>query len=231
MKALKIGIIAVVAIIAVTLITLRITGLEPQYLDLNQLRAHHMIARPGLWLKGQLVTVPVTDWSFVNDVKDPGRSLNTILVETRTPYLIPHSVRVVPHVRNGQLFIQSHQDRMDRKFPYDKAWTADVARDPRVRIKIGGNCTARLSSWSRIAPRRSGFWAETRKRIRKLPTGPSTSLDMTTSSAFSSGIFPNMPAINPCRVPRALSPRPVPERKPSQTQLYRFSASWRAVDL
>ena len=119
MKALKIGIIAVVAIIAVTLITLRITGLEPQYLDLNQLRAHHMIARPGLWLKGQLVTVPVTDWSFVNDVKDPGRSLNTILVETRTPYLIPHSVRVVPHVRNGQLFIQSHQDRMDRKFPYE----------------------------------------------------------------------------------------------------------------
>src|SRR6516162_6476380 len=74
MKALKIGIIAVVAIIAVTLITLRITGLEPQYLDLNQLRAHHMIARPGLWLKGQLVTVPVTDWSFVNDVKDPGQS-------------------------------------------------------------------------------------------------------------------------------------------------------------
>ena len=138
MKALKIGIIAVVAIIAVTLITLRITGLEPQYLDLNQLRAHHMIARPGLWLKGQLVTAPVTDWSFVNDVKDPGQSLNTILVETRTPYLIPHSVRVVPHVRNGQLFIQSHQDRMDRKFPYDKAWTADIARDPRVRIKIGG---------------------------------------------------------------------------------------------
>lgn len=138
MKALKIGIIAVVAIVAVALITLRITGLEPEYLDLNQLRAHHMIARPGLWLKGQLVTAPVTDWSFVNDVKHPGQSLNTILVETRTPYLIPHSVRVMPEVRNGQLFVRSHQDRMDRKFPYDKAWTADVARDPRVRIKIGG---------------------------------------------------------------------------------------------
>ena len=138
MKALKIGIIAVVAIVAVALITLRITGLEPEYLDLGQLRAHHMIARPGLWLKGQLVTAPVTDWSFVNDVKHPGQSLNTILVETQTPYLIPHSVRVMPEVRNGQLFVRSHQDRMDRKFPYDKAWTADVARDPRVRIKIGG---------------------------------------------------------------------------------------------
>ena len=138
MKALKIGIIAVVAIVAVALITLRITGLEPEYLDLNQLRAHHMIARPGLWLKGPLVTAPVTDWSFVSDVKHPGQSLNTILMETQTPYLIPHSVRVMPEVRNGQLFVRSHQDRMDRKFPYDKAWTADVSRDPRVRLKIGG---------------------------------------------------------------------------------------------
>jgi hypothetical protein len=138
MKIVKYGVIAVVAIVAVTLITLRFTGLEPEYLDLNQLRAHHMIARPGLWLKGQLVTAPVTDWSFVNDQKHPGESINTILVETRTPYLIPHSVRVMPDVRDGQFFIRSHQSRMDVKFPYDKAWTADVARDPRVRIKIGG---------------------------------------------------------------------------------------------
>jgi hypothetical protein len=35
------------------------------------------------------------------------------------------------------LYIRSHQDRMDVQFPYDKSWTADVARDPRVRIKIG----------------------------------------------------------------------------------------------
>jgi hypothetical protein len=137
MKALKIGIVVVAAIVAVTLFTLRITGLEPEYLDLNQLHAHHMIARPGLWLKGQLVTTPVTDWSFVSQVKHPGETLNTILVETRTPYFIPHSVRVMPVVRDGQLYVRSHQDRMDVQFPYDKAWTADVARDPRVRIKIG----------------------------------------------------------------------------------------------
>jgi hypothetical protein len=40
-------------------------------------------------------------------------------------------------VRNGQLFIRSHQDRMDVQFPNDKSWTSNVARDPRVRIKIG----------------------------------------------------------------------------------------------
>jgi hypothetical protein len=137
MKILKVGIVVIVGILAVALLTLRITGLEPEYLDLNQLRAHHMIARPGLWLKGEVVTTPVTDWSFVDQVPHPGRSINTVLVETRTPYFIPHSVRTMPFVRNGVLYIRSHQDRMDKQFPYDKSWTADVARDPRVRIKIG----------------------------------------------------------------------------------------------
>lgn len=137
MKKLKVGAILVLIIFGVTLVTLHSTGLEPEYLDLTQLRAHHMIARPGLWLKGEVVTAPVTDWSFVNDVPHPGRSINTVLVETRTPYFIPHSVRTMPFVRNGVLYIRSHQDRMDVAFPHDKSWTANVARDPRVRIKIG----------------------------------------------------------------------------------------------
>jgi hypothetical protein len=137
MKILKVGIVLIVVILTLTLLTLRVTGLEPQYLDLNDLRAHHMIARPGLWLKGEVVTTPVTDWSFVDKVEHPGRSINTVLVETRTPYFIPHSVRTMPFVRNGVLYIRSHQDRMDVQFPNDKSWTSNVARDPRVRIKIG----------------------------------------------------------------------------------------------
>src|SRR5271154_1059267 len=111
MRILKVGIGLVIVILILALLTLRVTGLEPQYLDLNELRAHHMIARPGLWLKGQVVTTPVTDWSFVDTVEHPGRSLNTVLIETRTPYFIPHSVRTIPSVRNGQLYIRSHQDR------------------------------------------------------------------------------------------------------------------------
>src|SRR6202051_3809335 len=137
MKILKAGIVISVVILALTVSTLRVTGLEPQYLDLNDLRAHHMIARPGLWLKGEVVTTPVTDWLFVDKVEHSGRSLNPVLVETRTPYFIPHSVRTIPTVRNGQLYIRSHQDRMDVQFPNDKSWTSSVARDPRVRIKIG----------------------------------------------------------------------------------------------
>jgi hypothetical protein len=137
MKTLKIVLLLLVGIVAVALVTLRITGLEPEYLDLNQLRAHHMIARPGLWLKGEVVTTPVTDWSLIATVSHPGQSLNTVLIETRTPYFIPHSVRTLPTVRNGQFYVRSHQDRMDVPFPNDKSWTSNVARDPRVRIKIG----------------------------------------------------------------------------------------------
>jgi hypothetical protein len=137
MKKLKVGVVLIVVILALMLLTLRTTGLEPEYLDLDQLHAHHMIARPGLWLKGEVVTTPVTDWSFVDKVPHPGRSLNTVLVETRTPYFIPHSVRTMPFVRNGVLYIRSHQDRMDLQFPHDKSWTSSVVRDPRVRIKIG----------------------------------------------------------------------------------------------
>ena len=137
MKILKLVIVLVVAILALTLLTLRVIGLEPQYLDLTELRAHGRIARPGLWLKGEVVTTPVTDWSFVEKVEHPGQSLNTVLVETRTPYFIAHSVRTVPFLRNGQLYIRSHQHRMDLQFPNDKSWTSNVARDPRVRIKIG----------------------------------------------------------------------------------------------
>src|SRR5271167_4914091 len=115
-KALKVTAIVILIALALALFTLRLTGLEPEYLDLDQLRAHHMIARPGLWLKGEVVTTPVTDWSFVEQVPHPGRSLNTVLIETRTPYFIPHSVRTIPTVRNGELFIRSHQDRMDVPF-------------------------------------------------------------------------------------------------------------------
>lgn len=137
MEKIKAGIVIIVLIVAGALATLRITGLEPEYLDLDQLRAHHMIARPGLWLTGEVVRTPVTDWSFVDKVEHPGRSINTVLVESRTPYFIPHSVRTMPFLRNGVLYIRSHQDRMDLQFPNDKSWTSNVARDPRVRIKIG----------------------------------------------------------------------------------------------
>ena len=44
--------------------------------------------RPGLWLGGDVVLAPVSDWSFSDDHPQ-------IFVETRTEYLLPHSVTTV----------------------------------------------------------------------------------------------------------------------------------------
>lgn len=41
--------------------------------------------RPGLWLSGDAVTAPVTDWSFSDAFQE-------IQLETKTWYLVPHSV-------------------------------------------------------------------------------------------------------------------------------------------
>lgn len=155
-KILKVGGFLLIAILALTLFVLRLTGLEPQDPGWSKLEQQHEIARPGLWVKGELVTTQVTDWSFVRN-SNFGQG-PTIVVETRTPYFIPHSVRTAAIVRNGQLYLPSHQgcsgnldwdacavyngphgvNPIGIPFPKNKFWTSNVVRDPRVRLKING---------------------------------------------------------------------------------------------
>jgi hypothetical protein len=143
-RAVKIGAFVVIAVVALAIFTLRLTGLEPGYIDprSEEFARANRIARPGLWLKGEVVKEPVKDWSFVSDELrgKTGRD-RMIQVETRTPYFIPHSVTIGGDlVRDGKLYIHAHSDpnRMHIPFPRDKAWTRNVARDPRVRLKIAG---------------------------------------------------------------------------------------------
>lgn len=84
---------------------------------------------PGLWLKGDLVTTPVTDWSFTD-------KFETVNVQTRTPYLVPHSVTTYCVSYNGQLYLTSVY-RAGLTYPHGRHWNENVARDPHVRIKIG----------------------------------------------------------------------------------------------
>ena len=83
-KVLQAGGFLLVGVVVLTLLTLRLTGLEPAYLDprSDEFAANNRIARPGLWLAGEVVTTPVTNWDFVNKIDDPIRK-NTIMVETR----------------------------------------------------------------------------------------------------------------------------------------------------
>lgn len=84
--------------------------------------------RPGLGLSGEEVEGPVEDWSFSDEHPE-------IFVETRTWYGIPHSVTTVCAVHDGTLYVPSLF--REGSYPDGKYWTSNVARDPRVRLKIG----------------------------------------------------------------------------------------------
>src|SRR5690242_4284454 len=107
----------IVSCLVVLLVLLSITGLEPRQ------------RTPGLWLKGTLVTTPVADWSFTDQV-------STVEVQTRTWYLIPHSVTTYCVAYHGQLYLDSFY-RPGVEYPHGRSWNENVARDPHVRIKIG----------------------------------------------------------------------------------------------
>jgi len=103
--------------LAGVLATLSVVGLEPHD------------RRPGLWLTGTRVTAPVGDWSFTDRYQ-------TIFVQTRSWYGLPHSVTTVCVAYEGRLYLTSTYPPGGR-FPRDRAWNRNVVRDPRVRLKIG----------------------------------------------------------------------------------------------
>ena len=109
--------VALLVIVVGALVSLRLLGYEPS----DQ--------RPGLWLTGDQVIEPVTDWSFTENHQE-------IFVQTRTPYLIPHSVTTYCAVYDGDLYVFSayYQGGV---FPDERGWNRNVMRDPRVRLKIG----------------------------------------------------------------------------------------------
>jgi len=139
MKPLKIGLLVVGALMAGTLLTLRVTGLEPGHPSAQEYAEAGRSARPGLWLKGEVVREPVTNWDWVDQFGE-AFSEDATSLETRTWYGIPHSVRVLLVPRGDELYLQSSAQtfRLNREFPDGKAWWRNVERDPRVRLKIGG---------------------------------------------------------------------------------------------
>ena len=141
MRALKVSLMVVGTLVVVSLLTLRVTGLEPRYIDPSSpaFVESGRTAWPGLWLKGEVVRDAGTNWDWANDISDPIRK-NSIMLETRTWYGIPHSVTISPTARGDKLYIGgSEQDfRLQKEFPDSKAWWANIVRDPRVRMKIDG---------------------------------------------------------------------------------------------
>ncbi len=120
MKKLGKGLLLIAVLLVGTLLSLRITGLDPEYMDYTsqEYNERGRMTWPGLWLSGEVVREPVTDWDWVQDVAHPELG-NTIMLETRTWYGIPHSVTILPTPRGDRLYIggSARDERLDREFP------------------------------------------------------------------------------------------------------------------
>jgi len=149
-----VGSVLVVGLI-LAIVVLRVVGLDPKE------------RRPGVWLSGNVVSAPVTDWSFTD--KYP-----TIFVETRTWYGIPHSVTTSCVSHEGRLYLTSVY-REGAQFPGDKLWNRNMVRDPHVRLKIGDQLYDRtLSLVTDAAERQAVLQTKQRKYPRQRVSDKST---------------------------------------------------------
>ena len=107
--------------------------------------------RPGTRLAGELAEVQDTDWSFLT-----GR--NRIFVETRTWYLVPHSVTTTSWVVDKTFYVPCGNCATKR-------WPKNVQANPRVRLKVNGEI------YERVAVRIED--SEERRRLMGVPAGAS----------------------------------------------------------
>src|SRR5579872_973371 len=101
----------------------------------NLVRMHR--GEIGFWLTGVVVRTPVTDWSFIDSIRN-------IQVQTHTPYIVPHVLTTDIARVGGQLYLFSEYyppapGKPDTRgeFPQARFWNRMVVRDPRIRVKIG----------------------------------------------------------------------------------------------
>ncbi len=80
--------------------------------------------RPGLRLRGELVSETPADWSFANEYRE-------IALELRTPHRLPHSITIWCAAAGEQLYVAARN-------PQEKRWPGWVERDPNARLRIGG---------------------------------------------------------------------------------------------
>ena len=118
MRALVKIVGSTVIVLVAVLLLMSVTGFEPK--DCPPTDRSLSCKVPGLWLKGEPVTTPVSDWSFTDQIQQ-------IKIQTQTPFLLPHSVIIWCAVYNGNLYVTSYRGRQ---------WVENIVRDPHVRLKI-----------------------------------------------------------------------------------------------
>jgi hypothetical protein len=140
--------------LVVLLVIFRITGFDPNG------------GRPGLWLKGNLVTAPVTDWSFTETIP-------YIKIQTESWYGLPHSVTINCMIANGQLYLVSPVPAGEHR-----SWDDNVMRDPRVRLKIGDNLYDRTLSVVADPSERQSVLQARKKKYPQLKIAPTATVNI-----------------------------------------------------
>lgn len=105
----------------VLLLILRVVGFNPG------------VTAPGLWLRGEVATTPVTDWSLAKE------GVGITNIQTRQWFFpaLAHSVTAARFVHKGRLYLASGYPA-GIKLPDGRHWNRNVLADPHVRIRIGG---------------------------------------------------------------------------------------------
>jgi hypothetical protein len=171
MKTLGKIVIGILFCVALLLVILSITGFEPR--SCSNIYEAWSCRLPGLWLRGDLVTTPVTNWSFTDKIP-------TIKLQTRTWYLIPHSVNIGCVYSNGHLYVSSVYMRPGVRY----RWNEDVIRDPRVRLKIGNQLYDRtLSHVTDPVEKAAVFQAKSKKYSQVEPLFQNVTVE-TTANVF-----------------------------------------------
>ena len=166
MKTLGKIISGILVCLVLFLLTARVTGFEPR--TCANIYEAWSCRLPGLWLRGDVVTTPVTDWSFTDKIQ-------TVKVQTRTWYLLPHSVTTFCVAYNGQLYLTSVY-RPGIEYPHGRNWNANVARDPHVRLKIGNQLYDRTLSYVTDPAEKAAVMQARVKKYPQLKTDINTSI-------------------------------------------------------
>ena len=104
----------------VAVVFLRVVGFDPSD------------ESPGFWMRGELETAPVTDWSFAKQIK----GLTGVQTHEYFLPILAHSVNTGRNYYKTELYIVSLYPA-GVPFPEGRHWNRNVVHDPRVRLKIG----------------------------------------------------------------------------------------------
>jgi hypothetical protein len=159
----------IVIVVVLMLLTLRVTGFESKACPDPTVSQTCRI--PGLWLRGNLVTTPVADWSWTDQY------LNA-RIQTRTRYLLPYSVSTYPVAYNGQLYFTSVYGPTLPPYPHGRHWNENIARDPHVRIKIGDNLYDRTLVYVTDPDERAGVIKNKAKKYPKQRIAPGSYINI-----------------------------------------------------